>query len=244
MNSKKTFLMSFLAGFLLVPTVRNDTRYNQKVNASSATLVLDSQLYGLDDCDNAFNNYQTINDDGMGHAIKLYGDITTSKVNKVKRILHVHSASDIEDIPFDKSKVNNGSYEINISKLSEFAFISEIDPVVPPTTNSTTSEDTPTTNPVSENKACSIHWIMICLVAALAGFSLLHYFFNEKRFEFNLLACIVGCVVLLANMVLGIIGIVNACVICIVMLAITVFAIGGGAVQHMRQPEKKIDDEE
>ncbi len=42
---------------------------------------------------------------------------------KVTRILHVHSANDIEEIEFDASKIVDGYYEVEIDRLSEFAFI-------------------------------------------------------------------------------------------------------------------------
>jgi len=45
-------------------------------------------------------------------------------VKKITRILHVHSAEDIEEIEFDASKIDeNGYYEIEVDRLSEFAFI-------------------------------------------------------------------------------------------------------------------------
>jgi len=45
-------------------------------------------------------------------------------INKVTRILHVHSKDDIEVIPFDKTLVDeDGYYTIEIDRLSEFAFV-------------------------------------------------------------------------------------------------------------------------
>jgi len=49
-------------------------------------------------------------------------------VTKVTRILHVHTPDDIEEIPFDASRIDSeGYYEIEIDRLSEFAFIYERD---------------------------------------------------------------------------------------------------------------------
>ncbi len=48
-------------------------------------------------------------------------------VSKVSRILHVHSESDIEEIPFDISKLDaDRYYEIEIDRFSEFAFVYEL----------------------------------------------------------------------------------------------------------------------
>jgi len=45
--------------------------------------------------------------------------------SKVVKILHVHNENDIDVIDFDKSKIVDGYYEIEVNKLSEFAFIYE-----------------------------------------------------------------------------------------------------------------------
>ncbi|MBQ0099859.1 MAG: hypothetical protein KBS91_04870, partial [Firmicutes bacterium] len=74
----------------------------------------------------------------------------TVDIGKVTRILHVHSADDIEVIEFDASKVANGYYEIEVDRLSEFAFIYEKD-------------------------VCFIHWILIALLVVGAVLFVLFY---------------------------------------------------------------------
>jgi len=44
-------------------------------------------------------------------------------MNRVTRILHVHSETDIESYTFDKNNYKDGYYAIEVDRLSEFAFI-------------------------------------------------------------------------------------------------------------------------
>lgn len=161
-------------------------------------------------------------------AMKLPNDID---INKVARILHVHSATDIEEIAFDKSKVNNGCYEITIDRLSEFAFVSIVD------NQPAGSND--------EKASCWLHWIMIVLVVALGAYGLVIYFVNNRKFEFDLTACIAGGAVLLINAVLGIIGATTKCVACIVMIVITiaVISVGIGQNKFFNKDHEKEDGE-
>ncbi len=53
---------------------------------------------------------------------------TNLDINKVSRILHVHSPTDVTSINFDKSNIDaDGYYVINVDKLSEFVFVYEED---------------------------------------------------------------------------------------------------------------------
>jgi len=81
-------------------------------------------------------------------------------ISKVTRILHVHSKDDIETIEFDPSLVDeNGYYEIEVDRLSEFAF-------------------------VYKTNGSLIHLLLILLLCMLIGFvGVMWYVFKVRTFK-------------------------------------------------------------
>jgi len=130
-------------------------------------------------------------------------------VANITRILHVHNENDIEVIDFDASKIDgDGYYEIEVTQLSEFAFICTI----------------------TDN--CIIHWFLLALFIALFVFvAVLWFAFKIKNFHQNgkiQFAPIIGFGIDLVAII--VFAIVAKCVLCILFyivngLALTVFVL-------------------
>lgn len=162
-------------------------------------------------------------------------------VDKVLRILHVHSASDIEALEFDKTKVANGFYEITVTKLSEFAFVCKVE-AGPGPAPVTPSDDNGATNPEAE-KNCFLHWIILALLVVYAGYTMLDHMVisKEKGWRFKIRNCAISGAFVLATLVLGLIGFIGSkCIVCLVLACVNFVAVGGGVVQYrMRRNEEE-----
>jgi len=132
-------------------------------------------------------------------------------IDKVTRILHVHTATDIEEITFNKDLIDEeGYYQITISRLSEFAFIYENETNVNPTGN-----------------VCLTHWLLFLLLIALIGFvGVLWIFLGIRKFKKDnelQLAPVIGFSLHLVLLV--VISIFAKCGLCVVLIVLNAIAL-------------------
>jgi len=140
---------------------------------------------------------------------------STVDISKVTRILHVHSCDDIEEIEFDESKIDeNGYYEIEVNRLSEFAFI-------------------------YENK-CVNHWFLLVLLMALLGFiAVLWFVFKIRNFKNEnklnvvpIIGFIIHVIVLIALIFM------TGCTMCIILDIINAFIIVVAVILYLLYKKK------
>ncbi|GEM_PF-3363982 len=143
-------------------------------------------------------------------------------VTKVTRLLHVHAADDIEEIPFDASLIDaDGYYTIEIDRLSEIAFIAYKDAA-------------------SE----FIHWIVLALLIALVVFvAILWYVYKIRGFKQDgerKLAPYIGFGLHFVGMVT--LAFLAVCALCWILLGVNLLALGLSValyVKGAKEDEKK-----